>query len=87
MEAEPLLQVLDKDNDGIVDLLRYTVFDSAGSAKLIVEDNDLDGTLTKNGTKEKLSTSKYLMMEFGTESRNRSLKSILKPQRVNFRLN
>ena len=52
-EAEPLIEVLDKDNDGIVDLLRYTVFDSAGSAKLIVEDNDLDGHIDQKWYKGK----------------------------------
>lgn len=45
VDGTPHVAVLDSNNDGKVDLLRYSVFDEEGLELFVVEDHEMDGTL------------------------------------------
>jgi uncharacterized Fe-S center protein len=46
-EGEIHVQALDKDEDGTIDLIRYSIFDESGKEILEVEDSTLNGVINQ----------------------------------------
>ncbi len=49
---EKIVELVDKDNDGVIDLLRYAVLNQNGIKSFEVEDHEMDGVLDQRAVYE-----------------------------------